>query len=122
MSPRSLLLLLALLIGLTAAATAAGAATAPRQHRAELAQCKITQNHSLVGSKRTSLRFVNKTRQPVRVDWLDYTGVRVFYAKLAAGAAYTQSTWFTHPWVVLNPAGRCIGYVIAGKTRTYVIR
>ncbi len=35
--------------------------------------------------------------------------------------SYEQSTFDTDPWVALNDAGACVGYVIAPKAE-YVIR
>jgi hypothetical protein len=100
---------------------AVGAGAATRASTAVPADaCKITQPKSLEGKVTTSIRFVNKTPGAVRIFWLDYTGKRVFYKELAAGASYVQPTWKTHPWVVLNATGACIGYVIAPKAE-YVI-
>ncbi len=82
--------------------------------------CAITQTKSLEGTVRTNIRFVNKTSGAVKIYWLDYTGKRVLYKTLGAGASYVQQTWVTHPWVAINAAGACIGYVIAPKTE-YVI-
>jgi hypothetical protein len=82
--------------------------------------CTIRQTKSLQGTVRTDIRFVNKSAGAVKIYWLDYSGKRVFYKTLAAGAAYVQQTWVTHPWVAINAAGACIGYVIAPKAE-YVI-
>ena len=82
--------------------------------------CDITQAKSLEGKVRTNIRFVNKTAGVVKIYWLDYNGKRVYYNTLAAGARYVQPTWQTHPWVVINASGACIGYVIAPKAE-YVI-
>ncbi len=120
--PRLLFPILALtsiLLGLALADLAQGR---PQAAASQSGLCRITQTHSLVGKTKTTLRFVNQTKGRVRIDWLNYTGGRVFYKALAPGAGYTQSTWVTHPWVVLDSAGRCVGYVIAGKTRVYVIK
>ena len=67
--------------------------------------CTITQSKSLQGTVRTDIRFVNKTSGAVKIYWLDYTGKRVFYKTLAAGASYLQPTWVTHPWVAIDAAG-----------------
>ena len=123
MTTLRLLLAAPLLAAIMLAPAVAGAATQhSHQFIAQSAQCKITQTHSLVGVKRTTLRFVNDTKGRVKVDWLSYAGKRVFYKALGPGAGYTQSTWYTHPWIVLSSSGRCIGYVIAGKPRTYIVR
>jgi len=82
--------------------------------------CTITQTHSITGQVKTNIVFVNRTAGTVKAYWLDYSGKRVYYSTLAPGASYTQRTFATHPWVILNSAGACIGYVIAPHPR-YVI-
>jgi hypothetical protein len=95
---------------------AAGVATS----RPVAGPCQITQSKSLEGKVRTNLRFLNRTGGAVRIYWLDYAGRRVFYKSLAPGASYVQPTWKTHPWVVLDASGACIGFVIAPAAE-YVI-
>src|ERR1700730_15340174 len=63
---------------------------------------------SLNGNVPTSVDFENQTTQTVRLYWLNYTGARVFYAAIAPGAAYLQSTFVTHPWVVADLSDTCI--------------
>jgi hypothetical protein len=69
---------------------------------------------------KTNIEFVNKTAGTVKVYWLDYSGKRVYYYTLAPGASYTQRTFATNPWVILNSIGACVGYVIAPHPQ-YVI-
>ena len=82
--------------------------------------CTITQTHSIAGQVKTNIEFVNKTAGTVKVYWLDYSGKRVYYYTLAPGASYSQRTYATHPWVILNTAGACVGYVVAPHPQ-YVI-
>ncbi len=104
-----------------AAGTISGpSAAAPTSSATTTNACAITQTKSLEGKVRTNIRFVNKTSGAVKIYWLDYTGKRVLYKTLGAGASYVQQTWVTHPWVAINAAGACIGYVIAPRTE-YVI-
>ena len=65
--------------------------------------------HSITGLVSTSIQFVNQTTGPVTVYWLDYQGQRVFYNTLAAGQSYDQQTFLTHPWVVTDASGACLG-------------
>ena len=88
--------------------------------RATAGACTITQTHSITGLVKTNIVFLNKTAGTVKVYWLDYSGKRVYYSTLAPGASYTQRTFVTHPWVILNSAGACVGYVIAPHSQ-YVI-
>jgi hypothetical protein len=59
-----------------------------------------------------SLTFVNDTTVRVSVYWIDFAGARVFYNSLEPGASYTQSTYVTHPWVVVDPSGKCLALVV----------
>ena len=105
------------LLVLLLAAAAVGVA-APRAGLAVTSNaCTITQNHSLEGTVRTDIRFVNRTAGVVKVYWLDYSGRRVYYDTIAPGASVVQPTWKTHPWVVLDASGACIGYVVAPRGR-----
>ncbi len=82
--------------------------------------CIITKDRSVTGTTRTSITFVNESGGTVRVLWLNYSGGRQLYKTLAPGARYVQGTFLTHPWVVVDEAGRCIGYVLP-EPKTYVI-
>jgi hypothetical protein len=71
---------------------------------------------SIEGTVSTSIRFVNQTAGPVTAYWLDYEGQRVFYNTLPAGQntlpagqSYDQQTYLTHPWVVTDATGACLG-------------
>jgi hypothetical protein len=64
---------------------------------------------SLESVTATSIRFVNQTDITVDVYWLDLDGQRVKYATLAPGETLDQATFLTHPWVVTNTAGTCLG-------------
>ena len=65
--------------------------------------------HSVDGAVSTSIQFVNQTAGPVTVSWLNYQGQRVFYNTLAAGQSYVQQTFVTHPWIVTDASGVCLG-------------
>ncbi|MFY9555447.1 MAG: hypothetical protein WAV20_20365 [Blastocatellia bacterium] len=60
------------------------------------------------GSAPTTIQFVNSTAAAVNVYWIDYTGQRVLYGVLNAGASYIQPTFVTHPWVITNLNDQCI--------------
>ena len=65
---------------------------------------------SIEGTVPTSIRFVNQTAGPVKVYWIDYEGHRVLYnGALGAEQSYDQQTWLTHPWVVTDATGACLG-------------
>ena len=65
---------------------------------------------SIEGIVPASIRFVNQTAGPVKVYWIDYEGHRVLYNEaLGAEQSYDQQTWLTHPWVVTDATGTCLG-------------
>jgi von Hippel-Lindau disease tumor supressor len=57
---------------------------------------------SETGNVKTRMIFVNRSKQPVKVYWLDYRGQRVFYKKLKPSESYTQDTYMTHPWLITD--------------------
>lgn len=57
----------------------------------------------------TNLTFENATGGEISLYWLDYQGQRVLYKKLPAGQTYLQGTFVTHPWLLTDAQGACIG-------------
>ncbi len=65
---------------------------------------------SVNGLNPTTVYFLNKTANPLRIYWLDYGGVRRNYFDLPAQSGYNQSTFVTHPWVVTDAnTSACLG-------------
>ena len=77
------------------------------------ANCNVTQARSIDGTTPSQITFVNESGTEVDIYWLDYEGARVHYATLPDGAGYSQPTWLTHPWVAVDKAGNCLGYVLS---------
>lgn len=63
---------------------------------------------SVEWSTPTRITFINNTSEPFRTYWLDYEGLRKFYAEVPAGQSYVQSTYVTHPWVATTRADNCL--------------
>ena len=103
------LLALAMLLGTTNA------------HAAGLTCPEEQQLHAVKGDVATSITFVNQTRRPVRVYWINYKGDRQFYAEVAPGRSYDQQTYVTHPWVVTNNAEDCLGVYLPQRSPTSAI-
>ena len=57
----------------------------------------------------TSIQFQNQTQGTVSVYSIDSNGQRVFNSTLAAGESFVQQTFLTHPWVVTDSSGTCLG-------------
>jgi uncharacterized repeat protein (TIGR01451 family) len=64
---------------------------------------------SLNADTATSIDFVNQTLETVHTYWLDYNGQRVFYESVPAGNSFLQTTFVTHPWIVIGESGKCYG-------------
>jgi len=85
--------------------------------------CEVTQDRSTSGATESKITFVNESGRTVDLFWLDYEGDRVFYQTIPAGETREQLTWLTHPWVMIDAAGDCIGYTVSSELeQTYVIR
>lgn len=51
---------------------------------------------------KTLLTLVNKTRQPVKLFWVNFAGKREAYPTLAPGERYDSNTFIGHPWLVTD--------------------
>jgi dipeptidyl-peptidase-4 len=56
----------------------------------------------------TELTFVNQTGGEVELFWLDPSGTRRSYGKLAAGGERAQHTFAGHVWEILDQTGRSL--------------
>ena len=75
---------------------------------------------SLVGRVATTVTFQNFAGVAVSTYWLDYSGKRVFYRALESGQSYDQPTYITHPWLILDAAGRCYKIILPGSSEQVV--
>jgi hypothetical protein len=64
---------------------------------------------SLSDSERTRINFRNERLERIYVFWMDYEGQPRFYGALAPGQSQTFQTFATHPWVVTDSSGSCLG-------------
>jgi hypothetical protein len=70
----------------------------------------------------TEITFINDTGGTVRLYWINPEGERQLYAQLPTGQRVRQLTFVTHPWVVVDSEGRCLGvYRAARAPRTVQI-
>ncbi len=70
----------------------------PRRHAAEAKGLK-----SIDSKVETSIKFVNQSKQTIKVYWLDYEGNRQLRATLKDSEAYgSQRTFLTHPWLITD--------------------
>ncbi|MBS0265278.1 MAG: prolyl oligopeptidase family serine peptidase, partial [Planctomycetes bacterium] len=64
----------------------------------------------------SSLNFVNQTNGPVEIFWLDESGRRRTYGKLAPGEQKDQHTYAGHVWEIVTPEGQLLAVFQAGET------
>jgi hypothetical protein len=85
-----------------------------------------TNTTSQTGVAPTQLEIHNFTTHPVRLVWVDYTGVEVDYGLIPAGAHVTQPTFLTHPWRIyhtfaVNPPCYGLYLPVPGSGRIIII-
>lgn len=57
-----------------------------------------------------SMDFVNQRGSNMSIYWLDYSAKRVSYKpNLPTGQTHVQGTFVTHPWLITDNTGTCIG-------------
>ncbi len=79
-----------------------GAPVAPAKSDLEPDVKGLKSDHSRIA---TTITFVNKSGEPVRIYWLDFNGDRVLYGKLGSEDALTLATFLTHPWLITDDSG-----------------
>jgi hypothetical protein len=110
-------------IALTAPGSTLGAHDAGAPAPRALNDCTITQDRSLTATQASSIEFINQTQVAIEILWLDYSGNRQSYGTIPPRESRNQPTYITHPWIVLDPSGTCIGYVISDQPhKQYAVR
>ena len=59
--------------------------------------------------QKTQIVFANGRSGVINVFWINYEGRRQFYASLTEGEKRSFDTFATHPWVVTDASGNCLG-------------
>lgn len=65
---------------------------------------------------RITLLIHNRGAEPLSLFWINYDGEEENYGTIAAGEAAPVNTYFTHPWVLRDPAGDCVAAYVSGDT------
>jgi len=68
-----------------------------------------------------SLNFLNKTKASINIIWIDYDGLRKPYKTLAPNQSFTQSTYVSHPWLITDPSGKCLGAFVASESQDVIV-
>jgi hypothetical protein len=75
---------------------------------------------SLTGDHSVTVTFQNLSSEAISTYWLDYTGKRVFYQRINGGDSYTQQTYISHPWVLVDATGQCRKIILPGTSQKVV--
>ena len=109
-------------VGVVTMVAATGAPAQPAAHAAKAGACHVTLTRSVGGGAPTKVRWVNDRASPIGVYWLNYTGFLVYYESIAPHASFTQSTFRSQAWVMLNGSFDCVGFFNTSKGTQYAIR
>lgn len=63
-------------------------------------------------SRPVAVRFVNLSKGPLDIYWIGYQGEWKKYHRMAPNSNVEQKTFATHPWIAVDPRGRCLGGVM----------
>jgi VHL beta domain len=75
---------------------------------------------SVASTQHTRISFLNGRSRVVNVFWIDYNGRRYFYHSLESGESQSFDTYATHPWVVTDASGNCIGVYFADVGENHI--
>jgi len=60
-------------------------------------------------ARHTNITFLNGRAGVINVFWINYKGQRQFFGSLTPGQKKSFGTSATHPWVVTDAGGNCLG-------------
>ncbi|HBU59269.1 MAG TPA: hypothetical protein DEB48_05445 [Verrucomicrobiales bacterium] len=71
----------------------------------------------------TEIQFINKTKGPIVVRWVDFDGeLQTYQDNLLPEEGYSQHTYIGHQWVLYDKAGKELGRTFAtGKITAWEI-
>ena len=69
--------------------------------------------HSKNSNTPAKLTFVNKTPESRTIIWIDFDGGQQQYKVLQPGKKWSIKTFLTHPWLVIDGPGNCLGIYLA---------
>lgn len=72
---------------------------------------------------KTKIQFINKTKNPVQVRWVNFGGeLETYNEALQPNVSYTQNTYVGHQWILFTSKGKELGRTIAtGNPATWEI-
>ena len=63
-----------------------------------------------------TIRFVNRTALEITLYWIDTSGARHAYGKIAPGERAAQDTFAGHVWLAAGPDGSAVALFVAART------
>lgn len=67
--------------------------------------------------KSINVNFINNTGKNINIYWLDMNGKRVSYKNnLAPSGKHPQQTFVTHPWLITDTSGNCLGVYLFNES------
>jgi hypothetical protein len=60
-------------------------------------------------ARHTNITFLNRRSGVINVFWINYQGRRQFFSLMMPGEKKSFGTSATHPWVVTDAGGNCLG-------------
>lgn len=74
------------------------------------------------GGDSTTMEIVNNTDKTLSVFWMDTQGGRVPYGKINPGDTFSQNTYVSHAWLLLDETGNAVAAFQAGdgENKAYV--
>jgi hypothetical protein len=67
------------------------------------------------------LHIFNRSREPISIDWINYSGNRVAQVRLAPSEKSQQLTFATHTWVASTGTGQCLCALTLDADATWTI-
>jgi hypothetical protein len=74
------------------------------------------------GNQSVNLSFLNKTRKSINIIWIDYHGAHVPYKTLLPDQVLKQRSYVTHPWLITDTSGNCLGAFVASQSQGVIVR
>lgn len=67
-----------------------------------LHQSEIYRIKSISSDYKTTINFINKSNEEIKIFWIDFNGNRKFYKNLKPYEKYKEITYLTHVWLTTD--------------------
>ena len=68
------------------------------------------------------VEFVNTSKQPRKLYWVDFSGAKVLAGTLQPGQRAPMQTYTTHAWMIADGSDQCMGTPVISKAGSIEIR